>query len=168
MQPRLARMPSSSPTSACLIYAKQKHPNLRQCPVSPKASGRRRVHTRRAGADGSWNCEYFPCATDPWAAPLSLGCREAPRLLLQDRRRSACRLRLSRRGHLLEAGALFRGVFLQVADRLRSAGKQVVISTNALVTSAREMADIRKHASEDAAVEANDVARLQSLHASRM
>ena len=58
----------------------------------------------------------------------------------------------------------FEEYFYQVADRLRSAGKQVVISTNALVTSAREMADIRKHASEDAVVEANDVACLQSLH----
>ena len=58
----------------------------------------------------------------------------------------------------------FEDYFYQVADRLRSAGKQVVISTNALVTSAREMADIRKHASEDAVVEANDVACLQSLH----
>ena len=58
----------------------------------------------------------------------------------------------------------FEDYFYQVADRLRSAGKQVVISTNALVTSPREMADIRKHASEDAVVEANDVACLQSLH----
>jgi O2-independent ubiquinone biosynthesis protein UbiV len=58
----------------------------------------------------------------------------------------------------------FEEYFYPVADRLRSAGKQVVISTNALVTSSREMADIRKHASEDAVVEANDVACLQSLH----
>ena len=58
----------------------------------------------------------------------------------------------------------FEDYFTQVADRLRSAGKQVVISTNALVTSPREMDEIRKHASEDAVVEANDVACLQSLH----
>ena len=58
----------------------------------------------------------------------------------------------------------FEEYFYQVADRLRSAGKQVVISTTALVTSPREMADIRKHASEDALVEANDVACLQALH----
>ena len=58
----------------------------------------------------------------------------------------------------------FEEYFYQVADRLRSAGKQVVISTVALVTSAREMDDIRKHASEDAVVEANDVACLQALH----
>ncbi len=58
----------------------------------------------------------------------------------------------------------FEDYFYQVADRLKSAGKQVVISTIALVTSAREMNDIKKHASEDALVEANDVACLQSLH----
>jgi O2-independent ubiquinone biosynthesis protein UbiV len=58
----------------------------------------------------------------------------------------------------------FEDYFHQVADRLRSAGKQVVISTLGLVTSAREMNDIRKHAGEDALVEANDVACLQALH----
>ena len=58
----------------------------------------------------------------------------------------------------------FEDYFYQVADRLRSAGKQVVISTLGLVTSAREMNDIRKHASQDAIVEVNDVACLQSLH----
>ena len=58
----------------------------------------------------------------------------------------------------------FAEYFYQVADRLRSAGKQVIISTLGLVTSAREMEDIRKHASEDAIVEVNDVACLQALH----
>ena len=58
----------------------------------------------------------------------------------------------------------FEDYFAQVADRLKSAGKQVVISTIALVTSKREMDDIKKHASEDAIVEANDVACLQALH----
>ncbi len=58
----------------------------------------------------------------------------------------------------------FEDYFDQVADRLKSAGKQVVISTLGLVTSAREMNDIRKHASENAVVEANDVACLQALH----
>ncbi len=57
----------------------------------------------------------------------------------------------------------FEDYFYQVADRLKSAGKQVVISTLGLVTSAREMNDIKKHASEDALVEANDVACLQAL-----
>jgi collagenase-like PrtC family protease len=58
----------------------------------------------------------------------------------------------------------FEDYFYPVADRLRSAGKQVVISTLGLVTSPREMEGIRKHASEDAVVEANDVACLQALH----
>ncbi len=58
----------------------------------------------------------------------------------------------------------FEEYFGQVADRLRSAGKQVVISTLALVTSPREMAEIREHADADAIVEANDVACLQALH----
>ncbi len=58
----------------------------------------------------------------------------------------------------------FEDYFYQVADRLKSAGKQVVISTLGLVTSAREMADIKKHADQDALVEANDVACLQALH----
>ncbi len=58
----------------------------------------------------------------------------------------------------------FEEIFSQVADRLRSAGKQVIISTLGLVTSAREMDGIRKHAGEDAVLEANDVACLQALH----
>ncbi len=57
----------------------------------------------------------------------------------------------------------FEPYFNEVAERLRSAGKQVVISTIALVTSPREMAEIKQHASTDAMVEANDVACLQAL-----
>jgi collagenase-like PrtC family protease len=57
----------------------------------------------------------------------------------------------------------FDGYFSEVADRLRSAGKEVVISTLALVTSAREMDAIKAHANTEAMVEANDVACLQAL-----
>lgn len=58
----------------------------------------------------------------------------------------------------------FEDYFHQVADRLKSGGKQVVISTLALVTSPREMAETKQHASEDVVVEVNDVACLQALH----
>ncbi len=54
--------------------------------------------------------------------------------------------------------------FNEVAGRLKSAGKQVVISTIGLVTAPREMAEIAEHAASDALVEANDVACLQALH----
>ena len=50
-----------------------------------------------------------------------------------------------------------------VAERLRAAGKKIVISTLALVTTKREVADIRDLAAGDALLEANDVATLQLL-----
>ncbi len=58
----------------------------------------------------------------------------------------------------------FEDYFDQVAGRLKSAGKEVVISTIALVTTPREMAEIKERAASDVLVEANDVACLQALH----
>ncbi len=50
-----------------------------------------------------------------------------------------------------------------VVKRLRAAGKNVVLSTLALVTSQREVAAIRALAASDALIEANDVACVQLL-----
>ncbi len=50
-----------------------------------------------------------------------------------------------------------------VADRLRAAGKDIVLSTLALVTSEREMAAIKEHVEAGFLIEANDVACLQAL-----
>jgi collagenase-like PrtC family protease len=58
----------------------------------------------------------------------------------------------------------FEESFDEVAGRLKRGGKQVLISTIALVTAPREMAEIRERAASDALVEANDVACLQALH----
>src|ERR1039457_4530302 len=51
----------------------------------------------------------------------------------------------------------------KVAERLRSAGKTVVLSTLALVTSKREVAAIRERAASGWLLEANDVACVQIL-----
>jgi collagenase-like PrtC family protease len=51
----------------------------------------------------------------------------------------------------------------EVIARLRAAGKEVVLSTLALVTSEREVAAIREIAAGDALLEANDVACVQLL-----
>jgi collagenase-like PrtC family protease len=58
---------------------------------------------------------------------------------------------------------LFEPYFDEVAARLRAAGKQVVVSTLALVTAAREVAAMRELAASGALLEANDVACLQML-----
>jgi len=52
----------------------------------------------------------------------------------------------------------------EVIERLKSAGKEVVISTLALVTLPREVKAIRETADADLIVEANDVACLEALH----
>jgi collagenase-like PrtC family protease len=52
----------------------------------------------------------------------------------------------------------------EISDRLRAAGKEVVLSTLALVTSERERKAIEEHAEAGGLVEANDVACLQALH----
>jgi collagenase-like PrtC family protease len=49
----------------------------------------------------------------------------------------------------------------EIVQRLRAAGKQVVLSTLALVTTPREVARIRELASGDLMLEANDVACIQ-------
>jgi len=51
-----------------------------------------------------------------------------------------------------------------VAKRLRAAGKEVVLSTLALVTSEREMKAIKEHVDEGFMIEANDVACLRALN----
>lgn len=51
----------------------------------------------------------------------------------------------------------------EVAARLRAAGKEVIVSTLALVTSAREVADIRAAAAFGGLLEANDVAGVELL-----
>ncbi len=51
----------------------------------------------------------------------------------------------------------------EVAERLRAAGKQVVLSTLALVTSPREIQAIRDHCAAGFLVEANDVSCLRVL-----
>lgn len=51
-----------------------------------------------------------------------------------------------------------------VAERLKKAGKEVVLSTLALVTSEREMKAIERHVNEGYLIEANDVACLQALN----
>ncbi len=56
-----------------------------------------------------------------------------------------------------------KAYFDRVADRLRAAGKRVVVSTLALVTSKREIAHIRELAATGALLEANDVATVQLL-----
>lgn len=53
--------------------------------------------------------------------------------------------------------------FDRVAGRLRAAGKRIVISTLALVTSKREIGHIRELAAAGAMLEANDVATVQLL-----
>jgi collagenase-like PrtC family protease len=53
-----------------------------------------------------------------------------------------------------------------VADRLRAAGKEVIVSTLALVTSERERRAIESHAAAGGLIEANDVACLQALQKS--
>jgi collagenase-like PrtC family protease len=58
----------------------------------------------------------------------------------------------------------FEESFAEVSERLKRAGKEVVISTIALVTAPREMAEIRERAASSDLVEANDVACLQALH----
>jgi collagenase-like PrtC family protease len=58
---------------------------------------------------------------------------------------------------------LFAPFLEDVADRLRAAGKDVVVSTLALVTSKREVAAIRELAASGVLLEANDVACVQLL-----
>jgi collagenase-like PrtC family protease len=50
-----------------------------------------------------------------------------------------------------------------VIDRLRNAGKEIVFSTLALITTKNEMESVRAFADCDCLVEANDVAALQAL-----
>jgi collagenase-like PrtC family protease len=69
-------------------------------------------------------------------------------------------LRLCGRGRLLEAH------LPEIVDRLNAAGKEVVRSTLALVTSAREMNAIKANIGHEQLIEANDVASLQSLKGS--
>ena len=57
----------------------------------------------------------------------------------------------------------FKPFFDSVVARLRAAGKRVVVSTLALVTSKREVATIRELAASGLLLEANDVASLQIL-----
>jgi collagenase-like PrtC family protease len=52
-----------------------------------------------------------------------------------------------------------------VVERLKRAGKEIVFSTLALVTTEREMAAIRERAAAEAMIEANDVAAFQALTA---
>ena len=58
---------------------------------------------------------------------------------------------------------VFAAHFERVAARLRAAGKQIVISTLALVTTKREIAQISELAATGAMLEANDVATVQLL-----
>ena len=57
----------------------------------------------------------------------------------------------------------FAGVHTEVIERLRAAGKEVVLSTLALVTTAAEVEAIRAVAGGELLVEANDVAGVQLL-----
>lgn len=57
----------------------------------------------------------------------------------------------------------FAGVRVEVIERLRAAGKEVVLSTLALVTTPAEVEAIRAVAGGDLLVEANDVAGVQLL-----
>ncbi|MFO1465530.1 MAG: U32 family peptidase [Steroidobacteraceae bacterium] len=57
----------------------------------------------------------------------------------------------------------FAGVRTEVIERLRAAGKEVVLSTLALVTTAAEVEAIRAVAGGELLVEANDVAGVQLL-----
>ena len=60
---------------------------------------------------------------------------------------------------------IFFNEFLPVvSERLRRAGKEVIVSTLALVTSKREMSTVSSYADAGFMVEANDVASLQALH----
>ena len=59
--------------------------------------------------------------------------------------------------------SVFAPLRAEVIERLRRAGKDVVLSTLALVTTAREVEEIRELVAEGHAVEANDVACLQVL-----
>ncbi len=52
----------------------------------------------------------------------------------------------------------------KIAERLKKAGKEVIFSTLALVTSEREIKAIARRAKQGFMVEANDVACLQALH----
>lgn len=58
---------------------------------------------------------------------------------------------------------LFAPLLADVAARLRAAGKEIVMSTLALVTSEREVAAIRELAASGVLLEANDVACVQLL-----
>jgi O2-independent ubiquinone biosynthesis protein UbiV len=57
----------------------------------------------------------------------------------------------------------FEPYFDAAANRLRAAGKTVVLSTLALVTSERELAAIKSRVRQDVLIEANDVACLQAI-----
>jgi collagenase-like PrtC family protease len=59
--------------------------------------------------------------------------------------------------------SLFAPFLDEVVERLRAAGKDIVVSTLALVTSEREVAAIRALAASGALLEANDVACVQLL-----
>jgi collagenase-like PrtC family protease len=59
--------------------------------------------------------------------------------------------------------SFFQDFLPVVADRLRAAGKDVVLSTLALVTSEREMNAIKANVEAGFLIEANDVACLQAL-----
>lgn len=58
---------------------------------------------------------------------------------------------------------LFEPYFNKVVERLKSAGKEVVISTLSLVTTEREIASIKKHRDEGFLIEANDVSCINTL-----
>ena len=57
----------------------------------------------------------------------------------------------------------FEDFFPLVADRLRRAGKEVILSTLAMVTSDREMSAVRSSVEDGFMIEANDVACLGAL-----
>ena len=57
----------------------------------------------------------------------------------------------------------FNEFFLGVLERFRSAGKEVIVSTLALITSKCEMSKVSSYADAGFMVEANDVASLQAL-----
>jgi len=57
----------------------------------------------------------------------------------------------------------FAPYFEEVVQRLKAAGKEVVVSTLSLVTSEREMASIQKHCDEGFLIEANDVSCIKTL-----
>jgi collagenase-like PrtC family protease len=57
----------------------------------------------------------------------------------------------------------FEPYFAEVADRLRAGGKEVVVSTLALVAAEREIRAITSRSGKDCLIEANDVACLQAI-----